>query len=419
MRLALAALDGCAAILVVVLLAPGGSTSATHLLLGAALLVFLSSAMGLQEPLSSPKKGTLVVAIFLVAVAWSTCGVLLGIFSFPPPFVVPAGSFALLGAMGLARFGLAVIVQRRSSRVVVFGAGPRAHRIRVALERQPYGDKRFAGFMAERGQENLAGHPRYRKVSDLPKNCHLLLARGERGDPAAPDPQFGIDHQPCTVGDWNLRPAEGPADGVSGRLKRSMDLLIALAILLPVLAVIGLLLVFMLLTRYKSPIYRQVRLTLGGRRFSIYKLRTMPVGAEPKNIPIWPSTKDSRVTPIGKLLRNLWLDELPQLWNVLVGDLSWVGPRPERPEFAQVFSQSLPKYTLRHRARAGVTGLAQMRGFVGNTSLRKRLSCDLLYIRDWSPWLDVKVLMGTICQAFVRRQQPMFDFIPGDRGRIP
>ncbi len=145
----------------------------------------------------------------------------------------------------------------------------------------------------------------------------------------------------------------------------------------------------------------------------------MPTDAEPQGQPVWPSAQDPRMTRPGKLLRQLWLDELPQIWNVLRGDLSWVGPRPERPEFAQVFTESLPKYPLRHRTRAGVTGLAQIRGFVGNTSLRKRLACDLEYIRSWSPWLDVAVLSGTLCQILARRRQPVFDFVPGQGDRIP
>lgn len=124
--------------------------------------------------------------------------------------------------------------------------------------------------------------------------------------------------------------------------------------------------------------------------------------AEPDGIAIWPRHGDKRITPMGRYLRLLWIDELPQLWNVLIGDMSLVGPRPERPEFIEEFSRELPKYRSRLLVRAGLTGLAQVAGRIGDTSIRDRLAWDLRYIRNWSPWLDLKILVATIGLAVSR-----------------
>jgi len=126
------------------------------------------------------------------------------------------------------------------------------------------------------------------------------------------------------------------------------------------------------------------------------------VEAEADGRPVWPEEDDPRITPLGRFMRRFWIDELPQLWNVIRGDLSLVGPRPERPPFIKAFSERLPKYPLRHRVPAGMTGLAQVMGFTGNTSLARRLHCDLRYVRAWSPWFDLRILFLTIVRIFER-----------------
>jgi lipopolysaccharide/colanic/teichoic acid biosynthesis glycosyltransferase len=118
--------------------------------------------------------------------------------------------------------------------------------------------------------------------------------------------------------------------------------------------------------------------------------------------PVWPEEDDPRITRLGRVLRRMWIDELPQLWNVLFGDMSVIGPRPERPEFVEAFAASLPKYRERHAVSAGITGLAQVAGLIGNTSIRRRLSLDRRYIRVWTPGLDLWILARTAAKALRR-----------------
>ncbi|HVJ79440.1 MAG TPA: undecaprenyl-phosphate glucose phosphotransferase, partial [Planctomycetia bacterium] len=181
--------------------------------------------------------------------------------------------------------------------------------------------------------------------------------------------------------------------------KRAMDFFAAglgLIFLSPFLALLG------LLVRLSSPgpiLYSQERMGLNGRRFRMYKFRTMRVDAEKCSGPVWAKAGDDRRTRIGAFLRSSSLDELPQLWNVLVGDMSLVGPRPERPYFIDKFRGSIPRYMHRHAMRAGMTGWAQVHGWRGNTSLRKRVQYDLYYISHWSLWLDVRILYLTFAKA--------------------
>jgi len=150
------------------------------------------------------------------------------------------------------------------------------------------------------------------------------------------------------------------------------------------------------LIRRESPgpaIYRQIRLGRGGREFAILKLRTMRADAEVPSGPTWAVEGDPRCTRLGAVLRRWGIDELPQLWNVLKGDMSLVGPRPERPEFHACFQMHLPEYDRRLVVRGGVVGLAQVRGWRGDTSIEQRLRCDLEYIEGWSIGTDLLVLL--------------------------
>jgi exopolysaccharide biosynthesis polyprenyl glycosylphosphotransferase len=153
-----------------------------------------------------------------------------------------------------------------------------------------------------------------------------------------------------------------------------------------------------------SPVfYRQRRMGLDGRPFDILKFRSMVVGAEEGLGPTWASPDDSRRTRVGAFLRRWSLDELPQLVNVFRGEMSLVGPRPERPEFVREFKEKFPQYMLRHRVRAGITGWAQVHGWRGNTSLSKRIEYDLYYIENWSLSLDIKILWMTLRHGFRHR----------------
>ncbi len=146
--------------------------------------------------------------------------------------------------------------------------------------------------------------------------------------------------------------------------------------------------------------YSQVRMGLDGRSFKMWKFRSMRIDAEADGQAHWTRNRDPRVTRIGAFLRRTNLDELPQLFNVLKGDMSLVGPRPERPEFVERFRERYPEYMARHRVRAGMTGWAQVNGLRGDTSIRKRIAADLYYIENWSLALDLRILWLTLRTAF-------------------
>jgi exopolysaccharide biosynthesis polyprenyl glycosylphosphotransferase len=178
--------------------------------------------------------------------------------------------------------------------------------------------------------------------------------------------------------------------------KRTVDLLasgLGLLVLAPLFAVVS---VLILLTSGRPIFYAQDRVGQGGRVFRLFKFRSMRRDAEGTTGPIWASDHDSRCTWIGGWLRRTNVDELPQLYNVFKGDMSLVGPRPERPMFVEQFRDSIPDYDLRHAVPGGMTGWAQVHGWRGRTSLRKRIQYDLDYIQRWSFWLDFRILLMTV-----------------------
>lgn len=193
---------------------------------------------------------------------------------------------------------------------------------------------------------------------------------------------------------------DSPLDGVGSVIKRIMDVFGAG---IGILLVSPLLILIAILVRLSSrgPIfYRQERVGLDGRKFTMLKFRSMPIDAEAQTGAIWAKKGDNRATFIGKFLRKSSLDELPQLFNILKGEMSLVGPRPERPVFVSQFRQNIPGYMLRHKVKAGLTGWAQINGWRGNTSLEKRIECDLYYIQNWSVWLDIRIIMLTVVRGF-------------------
>jgi Undecaprenyl-phosphate glucose phosphotransferase len=193
-----------------------------------------------------------------------------------------------------------------------------------------------------------------------------------------------------------------PLDGINLVSKRIVDLLIASCALLvfaPLMVVIALL---VKLTSRGSVFFKQERVSFDGSRFYILKFRTMYTDAE-KSGPGWTTPGDDRVTPLGRMLRSTSLDELPQLFNVLRGDMSIVGPRPERPVFIKEFRQRIPRYMLRHKVPAGITGWAQVHGWRGDTSIDKRIEYDLYYIENWSLLLDLKIVCMTLVNGFKNR----------------
>lgn len=199
---------------------------------------------------------------------------------------------------------------------------------------------------------------------------------------------------------------ECPVYGLGGMSKRALDVIGSLAgimLFAPLMAVIA------VLVARSSPgpiVFKQRRVSLGGEEFNIYKFRTMyhvddERGAGGRGSDGWTSRDDPRVTPIGRFLRRTSLDELPQLFNVLKGEMSLVGPRPERPELISKFRDDWRGYMLRQHVKAGMTGWAQVNGHRGDTGLRKRLQYDLFYIRNWSLGFDLKILWMTLFRGFV------------------
>jgi Undecaprenyl-phosphate glucose phosphotransferase len=196
---------------------------------------------------------------------------------------------------------------------------------------------------------------------------------------------------------------ESPHYGINVIVKRIMDFalaLVALVLLAPVMLLIAL---AVKLTSRGPVFYAQERCGLNGKPFKMLKFRTMKVDAESSTGPVWAKKDDDRRTPIGAFLRKTSLDELPQFLNVLMGDMAVVGPRPERPHFIQEFSQTIPNYMSRHSVKCGITGWAQVNGWRGNTSLRKRIQYDLYYITHWNPWFDIRILFLTIWRGLVNK----------------
>jgi Undecaprenyl-phosphate glucose phosphotransferase len=196
---------------------------------------------------------------------------------------------------------------------------------------------------------------------------------------------------------------ESPLYGWNRVLKRGFDLVggaLALALAAPVMLAIA---VALKLTSPGPVLYRQERMGVDGRRFNMLKFRTMRVDAEETTGPVWASPDDPRRTWLGAFLRRWSLDELPQLFNVLRGEMSLVGPRPERPSFVEEFRRRIPGYMLRHKVKAGITGWAQINGWRGNTSIERRIECDLYYIERWSLGFDLKILVQTLWYGFRNR----------------
>jgi Undecaprenyl-phosphate glucose phosphotransferase len=187
-----------------------------------------------------------------------------------------------------------------------------------------------------------------------------------------------------------------PLRGFNSVLKRLVDIALSSAVL-AIGAIPALIIATIIKYSSRGPaFYSQVRMGLDGKAFTVYKFRSMPVDAEDASGPVWARDDDPRATPIGRWLRWHDVDELPQFWNVWKGDMSIVGPRPERPFFVEQFKHRIPQYMLRHKVKTGITGWAQVNGWRGNTSLEKRIEFDLYYIENWSLSLDFKIMWLTL-----------------------
>ena len=194
-----------------------------------------------------------------------------------------------------------------------------------------------------------------------------------------------------------------PLQGFNSWVKRSIDVLLSIGAMLLLAVPFALIAALVRLSSSGSVFYTQERMGLDGRAFTVYKFRSMHEDAEDDTGPVWARDDDPRVTTVGRWLRRLDFDELPQFWNVLKGDMSIVGPRPERPFFVEQFKHRIPQYMLRHKVKAGITGWAQVNGWRGNTSLEKRIEYDLYYIENWSVTLDLKIMWLTVVRGLFQR----------------
>jgi len=194
-----------------------------------------------------------------------------------------------------------------------------------------------------------------------------------------------------------------PLQGFNSWVKRAVDVTLSSAAMLVFAIPFGIIAALVKLTSTGPVFYRQERMGLDGKAFSVYKFRSMHLDAEGASGPVWAHDDDPRATPIGRWLRRFDLDEFPQFLNVLKGDMSIVGPRPERPFFVDQFKHRIPQYMLRHKVKAGITGWAQINGWRGNTSLKKRIEYDLYYIEHWSVTLDLKIMWLTLVRGLFQR----------------
>ncbi|MFM7143295.1 MAG: undecaprenyl-phosphate glucose phosphotransferase, partial [Alphaproteobacteria bacterium] len=316
--------------------------------------------------------------------------------------------------------------------VLIVGDGELARGVAERMERHPELGLRVAGFLSDdeaRVGERMADRPvlgRWEDVAEVAASRGIdqvvlalpfeslprLGALVARLDAAVVDVKVVPDIERFVslksgIEDFEGLPVIGlratPLAGWGRVAKRAMDVAgaaLALVVLSPLLALLA------ALVRASSPgpiLFSQERMGLDGRVFRVWKFRTMREDAEAETGPVWATAEDPRRTRIGTVLRRLSLDELPQLVNVLRGEMSLVGPRPERPVFIEEFRRRIPRYMMRHMVQAGMTGWAQVHGWRGNTPIEKRIQYDLYYIENWSLWLDLKILLLTFVRGFVDR----------------
>ena len=405
------------------------------------LWFFASSANGLYAPhrkhslideaLAVAKSGSLAT-LFLIALTffyrdYSFSRVMLLLFW---------GTSILLASAGRAGIIVVVRVRRRRgynvSQAIIVGAGELGRTVAQKIAELPQLGVRVAGFVDDAAPTAVPGEPPVKvlgRIDDLPelvrtynasqvffalpRESHADLERGlaligqEMIDILiVPDIlQFVMLRAGLEILDGipMINLAETPLSGWYAPVKRTTDLvfsLLGLVILAPLLAVIA---IAIKLTSRGPIFYRQERISLDGTLFEMFKFRSMRADAEAETGAVWASQDDPRRTRFGAFLRRTSLDELPQLFNILRGQMSFVGPRPERPVFVEQFRDKIPRYMLRHKVKCGLTGWAQVNGWRGNTSIEKRIEYDIYYIENWSLTFDLKILWLTLKSGFVNK----------------
>ncbi len=311
---------------------------------------------------------------------------------------------------------------------VVVGSGELATAVAQRIERRPDVGIQILGVVSDEkeatgGARRLGGYADLRTVLDANAVDHVILTLAHEDYGRLPGLLEAIGDEPVTIhvvpdlfrftslrggveefeGMPFVHLRESPLHGWNQVAKRAFDIAFSLGVLVLLSPVLLALAAAVKLTSPGPVLFGQERMGLDGQRFRMLKFRTMRADAESTTGPVWASHDDPRRTLIGAFLRRFSLDELPQFINVLRGEMSVVGPRPERPVFVERFRQTVPGYMLRHKVKSGVTGWAQVHGLRGNTSLEKRIEYDLEYIERWSFWLDLKTIALTVMRVLFDR----------------
>ncbi|MFC7533890.1 sugar transferase [Actinoplanes sp. GCM10030250] len=336
----------------------------------------------------------------------------------------------LLPARAVSRMVVLMARRRRwvEHSAIIVGGGPVAIELARLLRRYPQYGLRFGGFVdvARTGHDSKESMPFVGKLNELEKlvqqtECDVViiadvdtpeskllrtvLAPGLRDCDLWMVPRLREFPQgtgaPDHIGAIPVVRLRRPVlDGPRFAVKRTSDLLVATVALLLLSPILLLCAIATFLEGGRGIIFRQQRVGRYGKPFNVLKFRSMRPADEKESQTNWNIGDDPRVGPIGRFMRRTSLDELPQLWNVLRGDMSIVGPRPERPYFVDRFSVDYPEYAMRHRVPVGLTGLAQVSGLRGDTPISDRARFDNYYIENWSLWLDVKVVLRTVSEVF-------------------
>jgi Undecaprenyl-phosphate glucose phosphotransferase len=317
-------------------------------------------------------------------------------------------------------------------RALLIGNDALAHQVIKTVQEYPEAGLTIIGVLAEQwqhvgthldGLEVIGTHQEVGSIIHRERIDQVIIALSFQAYEALEEVLVQLENEPvevmlvpdlsrymtlrCGIEDLGGMPAltlqGSPLYGWNAVLKRGLDIglsLGALVVFAPLLAVVALL---VKISSRGPVLYRQERMGFDCRPFLLLKFRSMQVEAEPGGIPVWSRKHDPRRTWIGGLLRRTSLDELPQLINVVKGEMSLVGPRPERPEFIAEFRRRIPRYMLRHQIQAGMTGWAQIHGFRGDTSIEERLRYDLEYIQRWSLLFDLKIMALTLVKGFVHK----------------
>ena len=339
--------------------------------------------------------------------------------------------------MILARIAMYMLLRRARKqgmylrRVLILGAGAAGRKLEEALRQYPWIGFEIAGFLDDHKQDQedvLGGISEVVAVVDRfqqegrPINyvyIALPLTVLHRIQPLVNELSTRLAHI-CLVPDlFHFDIVNSRVTSIEGLpiihlvdeaplefariTKRVVDVAFASAVLVLLSPLLLLLAVGVKLSSPGPVFYKQNRMGLNGRTFDMLKFRSMPVDAEVATGAVWAQPGEKRATRLGALMRRTSLDELPQFINVLKGDMSVVGPRPERPVFIEQFRERVPRYMLRHKVKAGITGWAQVNGWRGDTSIEKRIEYDLYYIRNWSLRLDIKIMIMTLWSGFVNK----------------